>query len=394
MARWPDSPEASADGWLRQRVGSGASGLAFPSRAWERAKVTYTTDILRDVVSTGIRRNGDDDDNDDRNLNTLSRDFQQRGTVPGENDLVTVKIALNFTFAELLASGITISLERSIPELKAWKSPTKVETRTSLGFRIIPDKTDASAADVEVEWATLNVGLISATLRLIASTNTPVAPRQLDSLIFFPFDGVVAAFVGEFEAFAGVTPDARNGIKGICNTLRSQGYDAYLFDEDDVARDAGIFLWGLFDAVINGEVGAPAWESFKTIKNAVQGYGVSEVGLIGFSHGGGAVYMLSEKLRSEFRASSNGYELKFTAYIDGVNKGSILSETRRPIDSQFHLNIYQGVLGSIRGITVLIGGANMGHGANENDNVDVPGDNPAADIYMLHWGLTMPQFSD
>ena len=335
-------------------------------------KASMFLDSLRDTPSTGIRRNGD---NDDLNTGANSRDFLQAGTVPNEDDLVRVKIALNYTFAELLASGITISLERTNPELKAWKARTKVETRMSLGFRIVPDQTNASAAYVEIEWATVNIGLISASLKLVASTATPAASRVLDSLVFLPFNGVVAAFVGEFAnvpvAGASVAIDSSGGMRAICGKLRDAGFDAYLFDEDDVGTDTAISLHIPTSMTFNPFLAI--WDSFYTVKNAVQGYGVTDVGIIGFSHGGGAVDLLAKKLHDEFPAASNGYKLRFTAYIDAVTKGSLLSEKDRPTDSLWHYNVYQGFAGLIPGVRAVIAGADMGTRADENDNVDAIG---------------------
>jgi hypothetical protein len=86
---------------------------------------------------------------------------------------------------------------------------------------------------------------------------------------------------------------------------------------------------------------------------AVNRRGVTQVALIGYSHGGGSVYNLSVRMHEDSilapanRVIKQPYTLVFTSYIDAVRNDSnsnILqrnAETRRPIGSQFHLNQYQ-----------------------------------------------------
>ncbi len=97
--------------------------------------------------------------------------------------------------------------------------------------------------------------------------------------------------------------------------------------------------------------------AFNGIANAVNNRGVTEIALIGYSHGGGSVYNLSTLLYDAGGLAGGNssstmtpvitkpYQLVFTAYVDAVKNeisiSGITPEDRRPLGSAFHLNIYQ-----------------------------------------------------
>ncbi|MDE0930439.1 MAG: hypothetical protein OSA77_07120, partial [Halioglobus sp.] len=82
---------------------------------------------------------------------------------------------------------------------------------------------------------------------------------------------------------------------------------------------------------------------YDEIVDAVQNRGVTSLGLYGFSHGGGSVYDLAERLYTN-KASIGDFEIDFTGYIDSIENDSDVdldAEIRRPIDTKYHVNYYQ-----------------------------------------------------
>src|SRR4051812_45188615 len=89
------------------------------------------------------------------------------------------------------------------------------------------------------------------------------------------------------------------------------------------------------------------WKSLAEVISAVRKRGVTQVAIIGYSHGGGASYDLSVALQNEFGVGYADFELKFTAYIDAVAKRSALAEMRRPKEAKFNLNQWQSGPGNL-----------------------------------------------
>jgi len=132
-----------------------------------------------------------------------------------------------------------------------------------------------------------------------------------------PGDPVPAEHQGNYGMFEQIAiPEYRNG------------YDVWMYNEDDVD-------W--FD----GEGAA-----YDEIVDAIQGRGVTQVAIIGYSHGGGATYQLAERLyrntvSGDLTDITNPFTVPFTAYIDAVTSYTAGQENRRPLLSQFHCNQYQ-----------------------------------------------------
>lgn len=103
--------------------------------------------------------------------------------------------------------------------------------------------------------------------------------------------------------------------------LYSDGYDAQIFDEDDVDFDG---FGRVFDA----------------IRVAVDNRGISTIAVIGYSHGGGSTLLLSRRLRDD-QTIKSPYSLSLSAYVDAIRSGTVDAETARPFGSQYHLNIYE-----------------------------------------------------
>ncbi len=103
------------------------------------------------------------------------------------------------------------------------------------------------------------------------------------------------------------------------------------------------------------------------VANAINNHGQSQVAMIGYSHGGGSTYNLSQSLAFDglsftyvvryddfgnpiYNAKKyedrihQDYSVAYTSYIDAINNHASLAtspETRRPEASQYHVNQYQ-----------------------------------------------------
>jgi hypothetical protein len=112
---------------------------------------------------------------------------------------------------------------------------------------------------------------------------------------------------------------------------RESGRDVHMFDENEVALDGS---------------GAP----YDEVVSAIQERGVTDVAIMGYSHGGGSTYNLSWRLEQNTIAGSgitditNPFAVPFTGYIDAIKNFYILDDTpedRRPRMSIFHCAQYQ-----------------------------------------------------
>jgi len=145
-----------------------------------------------------------------------------------------------------------------------------------------------------------------------------------DKILFYPFKSIVIGLGGEgLWGFNNNTPNPGQGIYEIGKNLYELGYDVHLFDEDVIAS-----------------VSIPS-EVTSFIVNANSFGVISEIAIIGYSHGGGSTYDLASQI------STLGHlgvaTLKFTAYIDAIKQPWInyFSETRLPPGTDYHVNFYQ-----------------------------------------------------
>jgi hypothetical protein len=234
----------------------------------------------------------------------------------GDNDLVPVWIHVNPTEDHLDGENIDIFLKRSSSVIRVWgdyeKSTPLLVSQTEVNLDI-----SGSSGWAYVEWDPGDTTTAEAFLELYAKDNTTGVTKPLDTVRFYPFNSIVIAFVGEFQSPA----DPDSGMHETATGLHESGYDVQLFDEGDVGWD-----------------GLP-YESYWAAYNAAQYAGVDQVALIGYSHGGGAVYTLAERLQND---PPPGMTLAFTAYIDAIRNGSTIAETRLPLPgNQYHHNQYQ-----------------------------------------------------
>jgi len=147
-----------------------------------------------------------------------------------------------------------------------------------------------------------------------------------DSIRFFTFSSTVIELTGEDLTGAGWG----HGTTPIAEALYTQGYDAHLMSENAVSY--------------NGSGGA-----YDEALSAVDERDASEIALIGYSHGGGSVHDLAQRLMNQ--PPAGGFSVPFTGYIDAIEQGDSLvtedagtdPETRLPPGTQFHINLWQPI---------------------------------------------------
>ena len=257
----------------------------------------------------GIRINGDDDDGN----STPDRDD---ASVTGENDLIEVAWAVNQAPAP---AGHEYVVRRSNSSIKVWSSATK-------GTAIL-DANDESVVTPPAETGSVwveNSNGGSALLTFEARTTPGGTVVSSDSVQFFPFTSLVIGLHGEFQFPTDPACCLNEGVSVLAIALHEQAYDSHMYIENEVAADGS---GAVYDEIVS----------------AVQDRGVTSLALYGFSHGGGSIYDLSERLDAN-KASIGAFDIPFTAYIDGVENDSDLDldpEVRLPQGTAYHVNYYQ-----------------------------------------------------
>ncbi|MDE0887114.1 MAG: proprotein convertase P-domain-containing protein [Myxococcota bacterium] len=266
-------------------------------------------DHLEEIPGAGIRMNGDDDDND------LIADRDDVAVV-GENDMIEVEIGVNQVPPP---PGVEYVLRRSNSNIKVWNDSTKgsavldtadevVLNLASLVGSLWVENTDGGSAALELEAREIVGGLVLAS----------------DLVEFYTFTSLIIGLHGEFQFATDPVFGPNEGISYLTIDFHEDGFDAHMFEENDVASDG------------SGRV-------YDEIVNAVLNRGVTCVAIFGFSHGGGSIYDLSELLAAN-AASIGPFDICFTGYIDSIENDSdadLDPEIRRPLGSAYHVNMYQ-----------------------------------------------------
>jgi dipeptidyl aminopeptidase/acylaminoacyl peptidase len=103
-----------------------------------------------------------------------------------------------------------------------------------------------------------------------------------------------------------------------------------MYNEDDVGYNG---IGDVYDEVVS----------------AINDRGVTDVAIMGYSHGGGSTYVLAWRLQQNTIPGSGisditkPFSIPFTGYIDAIDDGgpAFTAETRRPPMSLFHCAQYQ-----------------------------------------------------
>ena len=257
----------------------------------------------------GIRINGDDDDGNA----TPDRDD---ASVAGENDLIEVEWAVN---QAPVPAGFEYVVRRSNSNIKVWSSAIK-------GTAIL-DANDESVvtppATTGSVWVENSNGG-SALLTFEARTTPGGSVVSSDSVQFFPFTSVVIGLHGEFQFPTDPPFGPNEGVSVLAVALHEEAYDSHMYVENEVAADGS---GAVYDEIVS----------------AVQNRGVTSLAFYGFSHGGGSIYDLSERLEAN-KASIGAFDILFTGYIDSIENDSDVDldpEVRLPLGTAYHVNYYQ-----------------------------------------------------
>ncbi|PHS11497.1 MAG: hypothetical protein COA78_09695 [Blastopirellula sp.] len=278
--------------------------------------------IPEDLEETGvgIRRNGDDDDNDN-----IADRFDVN--VAGEDDLIRVTMETG----NRSMPGVRFELNRSTTDINVWRSAT---SNTNAIFDLSPTNlstvlpaTGPAIEDIYVEWANMS-STASTSLKLSVWDTTHNQEVFFDTVVFDPFKSIVIVLGGENQVPADpVNFPGDHGIFDMAiDIYRNDGYDVFMYDEDDSNTQG---------------VGAP----YDEIVEAINNRGVTEVAIIGYSHGGGSTYSLSWRLNENVIGNltdiTGTFTVPYTAYIDAVTDWTGSPENRRPHLSLFHTNQYE-----------------------------------------------------
>jgi len=261
---------------------------AFPISEADEASAT---------LGAGIRVNGDDDNGNGRadylDLSPLSS---------ADNDLVRVDVVGEGTSFVVSWTGT----------LAVWTSPMKEAA-------VINGASVGNGQSLWVEYVSQihSVGT-STQLELEVSDGTNVAT---DTVVFHSFQSVVLAIAGNTQEPSRFG-DPTLGVYTIAGELYSQGYDVQVYAHYEVLKTG---KGKIYDDVVSG----------------VLSRNVNSVAIIGYSWGAGAAYNLSNALKKTKTLAPAGYRLTYTASIDGIKHRSIGAETRKPVGTAYHDNVYQ-----------------------------------------------------
>lgn len=198
-----------------------------------------------------------------------------------------------------------------------------------------------------------------------------------DTLIFHPFDNMVVIISGETQepviidetipTIEQLESGNEIGVSSLAVELLHLGYDVHLLEEPDSEDFQGNSYWDL-PFSNDGDLIEDVEVVLKEIEDGVLNRSIDKVALIGYSHGAGSIYELSELLQNSTLISPSDYNIFYSAYIDGVAQDGLFGitpENRVPLQSSFHENIYQ-TNGALHGASIE--DANNNFDFSDSDN--------------------------
>jgi Ca2+-binding RTX toxin-like protein len=287
------------------------------------------------TLGPGIRINSDDD-----NGNGIQDRFESN-SIADEDDLIEIVIQ------GLPGNVNDFRLDASTEDLMLWTSYDKGQSIAfpDGGLESEPLRLSAMGTlTLYVEWVYPTHGTSNLSLIDVASGFV------FDVITFHTFNSVVVVLGGEGQVPSDPVLDPGNqGIFQLAiDMYRNDGYDVYMYDEDDVAPFGG----------------GPAYDM---IVNAINERHVSEIAIFGYSHGGGSTYDLAWALNENVIGNSfditEPFSVPFTSYVDAITNVTAAAENRRPPLSTFHLSQYQQNTG-------IAGGWLNGGASGADDDID------------------------
>ncbi len=260
------------------------------------------------------------------------------GGVAGEDDLIEVEV-----FTRLYnVPGLRYELTRSETDINVFRNKTKSAALLDYDSgNMVAYPPGAETESIYVEWVgTPGSGAINASLTLTAYDAVHGNPVFSDTITFDPFESIVIVFAGEFQVPSDPIADPSHGIVQFAIDEYRNGYNVFVYDEDDLSSYGA---------------GAP----YNEVVNAIMKQGITNVAIMGYSHGGGATYDLAWRLNENVRAGAtlnditNPFSVPFTAYIDAIKRPTLNTaavEDRPPL-SAFHVNQYE-TNSAIHGVSI------------------------------------------
>ncbi|MDO4588046.1 MAG: hypothetical protein Q4C95_12255 [Planctomycetia bacterium] len=232
-------------------------------------------------------------------------------------------------------SGVAFSIRRDNSNLKFWRASSKSGgeyefTNGECGL--------SGSCCIWAEYA--STGNTNYTLTLVARDSSTGAELFTEEMTFRPFNSVLVIISGRNQTPSNPINNATHAIVQMALDLYStEVYDVHVYPPSDV---------GDCNSGLNMGNGI----AYNEIVNAINNRGVNNIGLAGYSYGGGAIYGLSQRLHrnklpvnhtDRLNDIANNYSIDFAAYIDAIMNGSYLAYAQNtpPIDVEHFYNRYQ-----------------------------------------------------
>jgi len=283
--------------------GANGSYAPFAKTAVARA------DRKDEVRGPGIRINSDDDDGDG------FADYLIPGPTNNERDLIEVL---------LQRDSVTdaFKLRRNTAAIKVWTTSNKVGEITfpnanNSETNNLPFPAGVKSLTLWVEWANPNHGTADLTIFHAATL------KHWDTVTFHTFHSILI-FLGGRGQVPTDPPNPSHGAFIVSVEMYKRGYDAWMYNQNSVR-------------VLPFPIGTGApYNEVDVATRAVLGRSVQNVGVYGYSWGGGATFDMVNALRTRLAIN-----VAFSGYCDAIERATGFSETRLPPGTAFHFNYYE-----------------------------------------------------
>lgn len=274
-----------------------------------------------------------DDDNGDG-----IEDADQDSFTTSDFDLVRIDIESVFPNPTLLGApdGFEVRLKTTTPDLKVWDARSK--STPPLNHEIIEDGVYAldplhypATMQYYAEWVGSEHGTSAVELYMhYENADGEVQEVLLDRVSFRTLDTRVIILGGEGQDPVYPFEDNHGVFVAAADLHRpTNKYDVWVYDEDAVGNDMSNLQGKALDDT----------------REAITGNKIVNLVLIGYSHGGGSVYKMTEYLRNRMPADPAPFFLiQMTVYVDAISERigpDPRPERDLPVSTRYHYNIYQ-----------------------------------------------------
>jgi hypothetical protein len=307
---------------------------------------------------------------------TLGAGIRPNIVEQSQQNLIPLKLLVN---PSPPPDGLEYALVRTSGDIRVWEDQ-------AMTTAILDTNDDAVIAFalperlVWVEWVAPNLAAAPpAFVELHARGEGGGASVGMESVRFFPFQSVVIVLGGRTQAPSD-PPDDNYGIFQIGKDIYLEGFDVWLFPETAVINES--------DADAINPVGSGA--AYDAMTAAIAQRGVTHIGILGYSYGGGATRNLSHRLWTDRQGGQieQDFSISYTAYLDAIVQGSVLlqppyadAEMRRPPGSLQHINYYQSNGAVVPSLGIFVSGALIGR-----PTIGLQPQDYELDVTITQWG--------